>query len=102
MNNSLSEKEGNTLETVTSVDLSEDTLIWTIDNFSVLQHDPNLELLSPTLNNNFHNKPRWGVKIKKGDQFETRFYDFFLLLYTFPLGFHQPLRIKLSLIREDS
>ncbi|GFY45704.1 speckle-type POZ protein [Trichonephila inaurata madagascariensis] len=45
MNNSLSEKEGNTLETVTSVDLSQDTLIWTIDNFSVHQHDPNLELL---------------------------------------------------------
>ncbi|GFX24182.1 speckle-type POZ protein [Trichonephila clavipes] len=103
MNNSLSEKEvNNTLETVTRLDVSKDALIWTIGNFSDLPKDPNLELFSPTMNNSSHNKPRWGIKIKQGAQFGTIFYDFFLLLYTFPRVFHQPLRIELSLIREDS
>ncbi|GFY54452.1 speckle-type POZ protein [Trichonephila inaurata madagascariensis] len=102
MNNSFSEVKGTTLETVTDVDVSKDTLIWTVNNFSVLQQDPNLELLTPTLNNNSLNKPRWGIKIKKGDQFAIGFFDFFLLLYTFPRDCHQPLRIELSLVREDS
>ncbi|GFS59545.1 speckle-type POZ protein [Trichonephila inaurata madagascariensis] len=101
MNNSLSEIEVNTLETVTRVDVIKDTLIWTVNNFSVVEQDPNLELFSPTVNNNSLNRPRWGIKIKKDAEFGTRFYDFFLIFYTFPRDFLQTLRIELSLVRED-
>ncbi|GFU19239.1 speckle-type POZ protein [Nephila pilipes] len=101
MNNLLLQKDINsTLETVTRVDVSKDTLVWSIDNFSLLQQDPNLELCSPTLNNNSHNKPRWGIKVKKGNQFGTRFYDFYLILYTLPRHFYQPIRIELNVHRE--